>query len=212
MVGKRGGALRRYPAAYLVGLLTLMVLLQFLNTVTHGTVKEALRNHFVSTAAGQWWRLFTGQLIHLDWTHLTMDAAAIAIVWGPIARRYSAARLLMVFLLAGTIGQLFGFLAWQTGLTRYAALAGSSDALHGLFYLYLRDNYSRTTRSGSRYVCLIGIALMLAAVLYTCATGVMPLCSSLASPGYNHLGGILVFVIALEFHFLNPQQESRYET
>ena len=186
----------------LAGLLLLMIVLQATNTLTEGKLSASSANAFSRTGAGEWWRLFTGQLIHLDWVHLIVDGVSIAVVWVLVMPRFPAARLLACFLAAGTLGQAFGFLAWRAGFTTYESLVGSSDALHGLVYLYIAVMYRRAFGPSQRVTWLIGMAVLMASTVYTCIEGHMPFSQGMKSPGYNHLGGILAFVIAIEAGFL----------
>ena len=41
-------------------------------------VRLDLRYDRLAVAAGQWWRLFTGNYVHLGWTHVLLDAAGLS--------------------------------------------------------------------------------------------------------------------------------------
>jgi rhomboid family GlyGly-CTERM serine protease len=71
----------------------------------------ALRYERAPIVAGEWWRLFTGHLVHLDLRHALLNVAGLLLVWA---------------LFAGA------FRAWQWGVILLAALA-SIDA--GLWLL-----------------------------------------------------------------------------
>lgn len=208
---QRGGAINsRHPLSYtgLWAFLVGLAVLQTLDSLTHGNLRTLIGNRFAATADGEWWRLFTAQFIHLNWTHLAVDAACIGIVWRAIWAFYTPTRVFICFVIAGTAGQAFGLLAWLGGLTHYGSLAGSSDALHGLFYLYLRTFYVRAATIRAKLVFLAATVLLMTSVLYTCATGKMIVSDTMLSPGYNHLGGILVFMLAVSIGFLRPPGRS----
>ncbi|MGH8274661.1 MAG: rhombosortase [Gammaproteobacteria bacterium] len=44
-------------------------------------VRLALRYTHAGIAAGQWWRLFTGNFVHSGWVHLAMDMAGVILLW-----------------------------------------------------------------------------------------------------------------------------------
>ncbi len=188
----------------LLALLGVLVLTQTGDSFTIGKLSAAIANRFDKAASGEWWRLFTGQLIHLGWFHLAVDGASIAVVWWLVAPYFRPLRLLVTFLVAGTMGQAFALLAWRYGLTEYGSLVGSSDALHGLVYLYIAVMYRSSGNLRERLGWLVGAAVMTASTVYTCLTGRMLISSVMLSPGYNHFGGILGFILGLEIGFLKP--------
>ena len=198
----------RFPGMW--GLFAILLCLQGLDFLTGGAAQRLLENRFVLTAGGQWGRLFTAQFIHLDWFHVILDVICIALLWAMLIPLCSQWRILVCFVVSGTVAQAFALGAWSLGLTQGTSLVGSSDALHGLIYLYLRQLYEDATNRRDRVWALSGVAMLLVSTLYTCATGTMIFAPMLKSPGYNHLGGILVFVLAVETGFLRPQSGSAH--
>ncbi|NQU22394.1 MAG: rhomboid family intramembrane serine protease [Candidatus Nealsonbacteria bacterium] len=190
---------------------TLIVLLQAADTITDGAIQNLMENRFVLTAAGQPWRLFTAQFIHIDWLHVAIDVICIAVVWVLVRRSSRVLPLCFSFLVAGTIGQLFALLAWRWGLTGYTSLVGSSDALHGLFYLYIRRMYDQSQDRWQRFEWLIVMGFLLGSIAYTCATGTMIMSGALRSPGYNHIGGIVVFALAVELGWLKTSDGTSHD-
>src|SRR5690606_21249305 len=66
------------PSASLVwaiGFATLLVLLQLLPEPLH----RSLWYDRADIAAGQWWRLLTGNFVHLGWSHLWLNVGALVI-------------------------------------------------------------------------------------------------------------------------------------
>ncbi len=78
---------------------------------------------------GEWWRLLTGNLAHLGWSHTLMNLAGLALIWGLFARVYGAATWLTITL-AGSLGVTLGLLLLNPHLEWYVGLSG---LLHGLF-------------------------------------------------------------------------------
>ncbi len=82
-----------------------------------------------AVAAGEYWRLLTGHIVHLDATHALLNALGLVLLWGLFARAWSPLQWLfavLVSLLAIDAG--FWFLAPQ--LQWYV---GASGLLHGIF-------------------------------------------------------------------------------
>jgi rhomboid family GlyGly-CTERM serine protease len=83
----------------------------------------------VPIGEGEWWRLLTGNLIHLGWGHLGLNVAGLLAIGWLFAEDYTVADWGLILLLSGfttSIG-LYLFtpeIAWCVGL---------SGALHGLF-------------------------------------------------------------------------------
>lgn len=175
-----------------------LVLLQGLDNASQGAIAERLTNSFAITWHGEWWRVLTAQFLHLDWTHLIIDATGILVMAGLLSGKTHWGTTLAAFLIGGAMGQLLAVLAWRSGLTEYKSLVGSSDGLHGLVYLYIALEYRGARCGQPRIPWALAAITLLASTVYTCVTGQMPFAGMLKSPGYNHWGGILVFMAALE--------------
>ncbi|MFM2483625.1 rhombosortase [Celerinatantimonas yamalensis] len=76
---------------------------------------------------GQWWRLFTGVLVHADLLHYTMNMAALTVITILFAQRYSATEWLLLIILL--IGLANSVLLFDSSLNDYVGLSG---VLHGL--------------------------------------------------------------------------------
>ena len=77
---------------------------------------------------GQWWRLLSGHLVHLGWSHLMLNLGGLALAWLLVGRLFSASfwvLLLLICALSTSLGLLFfnPLLDWYVGL---------SGVLHGL--------------------------------------------------------------------------------
>lgn len=76
--------------------------------------------------AGQWWRLFSSQFVHLDVLHLVFNGYGLYVL-GPILERfYGRKRFVTLYLASGTVGAAASY--WFTDL----ASGGASGALYGL--------------------------------------------------------------------------------
>jgi rhomboid family GlyGly-CTERM serine protease len=80
-------------------------------------------------AAGEWWRLLTAHLVHLDARHALLNAAGFALLWALFARTYRPLQwLLATALILVTIDA--GFWLFSPRLQWYV---GASALLHGVF-------------------------------------------------------------------------------
>jgi rhomboid family GlyGly-CTERM serine protease len=74
------------------------------------------------------WRLVTGQLMHLGWSHLAMNLVGLAIVWLILDRHLSARQWWLTVLICG-VGVNLGLLVFSPTVDWYVGLSG---VLHGL--------------------------------------------------------------------------------
>jgi rhomboid family GlyGly-CTERM serine protease len=90
--------------------------------------REALRYDRVALAAGQWWRLLTAHIVHLDFDHAALNSLGLVLMWALFARDYRPRQWLAIVL--GSV------LAIDAGLwlrdSTVAWYVGSSGALHGV--------------------------------------------------------------------------------
>lgn len=79
-------------------------------------------------AAGEWWRLASGHLVHLGWSHLLLNLAGLALVAWIVGRHWDWRGWLAVFAISmGVIDA--GFWILNPALEWYVGLSG---VLHGL--------------------------------------------------------------------------------
>jgi rhomboid family GlyGly-CTERM serine protease len=93
-----------------------------------GAAQVLLRYDREALAAGQWWRLLTGHLIHLGYEHALLDLAGLALLWALFARAFSACGWLLI-ILASVIGIDAGLWLLSSTTLWYV---GSSGVLHGV--------------------------------------------------------------------------------
>lgn len=87
-----------------------------------------LRYQRGAIAAGEWWRLFSGHLVHLGWSHLWLNLAGLLLVWWLVGHAFSVR--LWWWLIGGSLlGISLGLWWWLPGLAWYVGLSG---VLHGL--------------------------------------------------------------------------------
>jgi len=109
--------------------LALAVALLLLPLLGGMPLRDAWRYERGAVAAGQWWRLLTCHLVHLDAIHALLNAAGLALLWALFARSYRLKSwLLAIGISTVAIGCGFWFLSTQ--LRWYV---GASGLLHGVF-------------------------------------------------------------------------------
>ncbi|HHJ16012.1 MAG TPA: rhombosortase [Gammaproteobacteria bacterium] len=92
-------------------------------------VAQALRYQREAILHGEIWRLLTGQLLHLGWSHLLLNLVALALITALFGRLFRPG--VWAWIYAGSfLATTLGLLLLQPGLQWYVGLSG---ALHGLF-------------------------------------------------------------------------------
>jgi rhomboid family GlyGly-CTERM serine protease len=93
---------------------------------------EPLRNTLsydrAALAAGQWWRLLTAHLVHLDVEHALLNGLGLVLMWALFARDFSAWRWLAIYLFT-SLAISAGLWFLDPGLEWYV---GASGTLHGV--------------------------------------------------------------------------------
>ena len=92
-------------------------------------LREAWRYERAAIAAGQWWRLLSGHVVHLDAGHALLNACGLALLWALFARIYGPGRWLLTLALVIAVIDA-GFWWLSPGLRWYV---GASGVLHGVF-------------------------------------------------------------------------------
>ncbi|HTV80157.1 MAG TPA: rhombosortase [Steroidobacteraceae bacterium] len=87
-----------------------------------------LRYDRAGLAAGQWWRLLTGHVIHLGYEHAVLDICGLVLMWALFARDYSARAWLFIIGLS-MLGIDAGLWLLSSTTQWYV---GSSGVLHGV--------------------------------------------------------------------------------
>ncbi len=90
---------------------------------------RVLRYQRDAILAGQWWRVISGNLVHLGWPHLALNLAGLLLVW-LLFHRSLGARDWLIVTLVSAIAVGGGLMLFDPGLEWYVGLSG---VLHGLF-------------------------------------------------------------------------------
>jgi rhomboid family GlyGly-CTERM serine protease len=78
---------------------------------------------------GEGWRLLSGHLVHLGWSHLWMNLLALALLWALLGETLTVTAWSLLLLSCALLDGL-GLLLFNTGVEWYVGLSG---VLHGLF-------------------------------------------------------------------------------
>lgn len=77
---------------------------------------------------GEVWRLFTGHLVHLGWSHTGLNVAGLAVIWALVGHTFNNRQWCLV--IAGLmLGTSLGLLIFNPALDWYVGLSG---VLHGM--------------------------------------------------------------------------------
>ena len=102
--------------------------LLLLPTLAGEAGRGLLRYDRVALAAGQWWRLLTAHVVHLDIRHALLNGLGLALMWALFARDYSPRQWVRIVL--GAMAAIDAGL-WLCDST-VLWYVGSSGALHGV--------------------------------------------------------------------------------
>ncbi len=162
------------------------------------TVRTALRYSRPDIGAGELWRLASGHLVHLGWSHFAMNVAALLLIWLLVGRSFRPLQWLLI--IAGVMAGIdAGFWFLDTQLLWYVGLSG---VLHGLLAGGLVGAW------GSSRVEVPLLLLLLAAKLaYEQVFGAMPGSESSAGGAvvvnahlYGALAGGVAALLALRYN------------
>ena len=141
-----------------------------------------LRYDRTALAAGEWWRLVTAHVIHLDVRHALLNALGFALMWALFARDYSPRQWAAVVL--GAVAAIdAGLWLCDSTLEWYV---GSSGVLHGV----MAAGALASLRRGEGLGWVLAIALV-AKLAYEHWAGALPLSGSLAVVVSAHLYGAI---------------------
>jgi rhomboid family GlyGly-CTERM serine protease len=87
-----------------------------------------LRFDRVAVLAGEWWRLLTGNIVHLGWNHLLLNLAGLALIWVLFPATLTPTRAAVLFTFS-SLAVTVGLLEFTPSLHWYVGLSG---ALHGI--------------------------------------------------------------------------------
>lgn len=156
------------PIGLIVALfMLLMVALQALPA----SWQQLIRYDRVAIGEGQWWRLFTGHFIHLDWKHLALNLSGLGLgTW-----LFGADRSPRRWLLAGFVAAAAGGL----GLYCFAPTVGWCVGLSGMLHGFMIIGFGGWALAGERWGLLL-LAVVVAKMGWEQLGGDMPWATSLA--------------------------------
>jgi len=106
--------------------------------------RRLLRYDRARLAAGEWWRLISAHLVHLDVRHALVNIAGLALLWALFARDYSPRQWLAILL--GAMAAIDAGL-WLSDST-VEWYVGSSGVLHGVLAAGTLAKLRRGERDG----------------------------------------------------------------
>jgi rhomboid family GlyGly-CTERM serine protease len=156
-----------------------------------------LRYDRAGLAAGEWWRLLSAHLVHLDFEHAVLNSLGLVLMWALFARDYRPGQWLLI-VLAAMAAIDAGLWLRDSTIQWYV---GSSGALHGVMSAGTLAHVRR--RDLDAWLLAPFILVKLA---YEQHLGALPFSASQAGVVvdahlYGALGGALVAV------FLKPRPE-----
>jgi rhomboid family GlyGly-CTERM serine protease len=135
----------------------------------------------VALAAGEWWRLLTAHVVHLDTRHALLNCLGLALMWALFARDYSPRQWVPIVL--GAIAAIdAGLWLCDSTLLWYV---GSSGALHGVMAAGALAHIRRGERDGWVLAGLLAVKLA-----YEHWLGALPFSGSDAVVVSAHLYGV----------------------
>jgi rhomboid family GlyGly-CTERM serine protease len=143
----------------------------------------ALRYDRGALAAGQWWRLASAHVVHLDMRHTLLNGLGLGLMWALFARDYRGGQWALILICAAGAIDL-GLWFRDTNVLWYV---GASGVLHGVMAAGTLGVLRRGEREG-----FILAAFMLAKLAYEQIGGVLPFAGSSVPVVVNtHLYGAL---------------------
>lgn len=180
-------ALRRHALPLALALISLLC------AALGEPVTGLLRYQRDAILAGQWWRLLTGNLVHLGWPHLWLNLAGLLLVW-LLFQRALPLRVWLSVALISSLAVGLGLLLFDPNLAWYVGLSGT---LHGLFAAGLVASLA----AGQRAEWLL-LALFLAKLTWEQLVGPTPGTAELAGGNvivdahlYGTVGGALTVLV-----------------
>jgi rhomboid family GlyGly-CTERM serine protease len=90
--------------------------------------REALRYERIALSAGEWWRLLSAHVVHLDLEHAVLNALGLVLMWALFARDFSPLRWAAIFV-TSSLTISIGLWFFNPEVEWYV---GASGALHGV--------------------------------------------------------------------------------
>jgi len=153
--------------------------------------RALLRYDRAALAAGQWWRLLTAHLVHLDLEHAALNSLGLVLMWALFARDYRPGQWALILL--GAVTAIDAGLWLRDSTVEW--YVGSSGVLHGVMAAGTLAHLRRRDLDG-----WLLAAFIIVKVAYEQHTGALPFADSGAgvivdAHLYGSLGGLAVAAI-----------------
>jgi rhomboid protease GluP len=118
---------------------------------------------------GQWWRIFSYQLLHGGPLHLVMNCLALNVLGRDVERHFGGLRTLLVFFVSGTAGGVLSVVLAHYELKDAHWLVGASGGIMGFvgatiaIFLrgYTRERSAAATRQLKQALTLVALQTMI---------------------------------------------------
>lgn len=168
----------------LAAILALLLVLQLAGPATLST----LRYDRSALLAGQWWRLATAHLVHLDLRHTVLNGVGLVLLWALFVRDYRARQWFLILLTSAALIDA-GLWFRDTGVEWYV---GASGVLHGVMAAGVLAQLRRHEWSG----IVLGVFL-LGKLLYEQTSGALPFVGAAVAVVVDaHLYGVIGGAVA----------------
>ena len=154
-----------------------------------------LRYDRPALARGQWWRLITAHVVHLDLRHALLNTLGLALMWALFARDYSP-KAWAGILIGAIVGIDAGLWFADSTVVWYV---GSSGVLHGVMAAGALARVRLGKRDGGVLAILLAVKLA-----YEHWVGPLPLAGTAAVVVDAHLYGVLGALVVSAL--LKPQE------
>lgn len=179
----------------IIGTVAALLLLSLALQATPEDLQAMLRYERSAIEAGEWWRLLTAHLVHLNWTHFTLNMLGLLLLVALFLRELTGKVLLMA-LICGALMVSLGLLLFSPEVEWYVGMSGM---LHGLLAACLIRTIPHAPRLG-----LVLLALLVGKLLVEQVTGAPSsaiIGESIQVIGVAHiygaLGGAVIGAVAL---------------
>ena len=186
-----------------VSVLLVVAGVMILIAISGAEVGHALRYERETILSGQVWRLITGSLVHLNWSHLILNITGLIMI-SAIFGEVINARGWLIVSVGCALGVGLGLLFFNPGVNFYV---GFSGVLHGLFAasLMVESDIQQRTRT-------VMLGLLLGKLLWEQIQGPLP--GTAAAAGGNvivdaHLYGAVTGIVLGGIIFLAARRADR---
>ncbi|MCJ7842188.1 rhomboid family intramembrane serine protease [Lederbergia sp. NSJ-179] len=129
-----GQFLKRYPViSFIIGIQIILFLLMHVPFFPKNLLLESLAGVNLFIREGEYWRLVSPILVHVNFTHLLFNSFSLVLFGPALERALGKASFILVYILSG-IGANLATLLIQPP---YYTHIGASGAIFGLFGIYL---------------------------------------------------------------------------